>query len=515
MENKEFDDIIKKKLESLNSGSTDGSWDLFREKWEQSSASSDSGIVDSDEKESDKVDDLFDAKMKQNMRGLRMPFNSVHWVKLKAQLEAEALFKKRLFVAKTVEILMLSLIVVGILNLMPIQNEIYQIPVFDIPMVAAIQVDKATAEKHLAKSIEKSKEHSLVSDRIIEKLANLDVSSLFNKKVNKTSIKSLQEQVPESKTIKIQAILNPNLDLLFPFLLDSKLNEAIIIDKQDDHQASGIDNHITSAIQEDITPLMIPYRPLGFPDLTLGAIKSKSTEKSYVSLAIGPKVNLVNSPFDPVYQIDPYNTLNTNFNISAKVHKEIGPLELYAGLGYSKTSYEPLIIEETYKGQNQQFKKASLENIGFNTLNVPVGVKYNILDQDNYQLYASAGVNVNIIAQADYEVYDKNITTGTGSRTESTSSFKPALNSSNPEISQRALLSQKEFKNGILNGGSIRDNLYATASVGIGLIKNVTERTSIFIEPKYSHFISSQGLGPNLDKVHAVSVDLGIRYQLN
>ncbi len=513
MDNKEFDDIIKKKLESLNSGSTDDGWDLFREKWEQRSASMDSDIIDSDEKESDKVDDLFDAKMKQNMRGLRMPFNSAHWIRLKALLEAEALFKKRLFVAKTVEILMLSLIVVGILNLMPIKNEIYQIPVFDMPMVAAIQVDKATSEKHQAESLQKAKEQNLVSDRVIKKLANLDLVSLFKKAGNKASFRSYQNQSSDLKPEKLGASVNPNLQQLFPFLLDSKQNETIIIDNQEGLQV--LENIIISSIQEDITPLLIPYRPLGFPDLTLGAIKEKSDERSYISLAIGPKVNLVNSPFDPVYEIDPYNTLNTNFNISAKVHKEVGPLELYAGLGYTKTSYAPLIIEETYKNQNQQIKQASLENIGFNTLNVPVGVKYNILDQDSYQLYATAGVNVNLIAQADYELYDNDITTATGSRTESIAGFKPVANSGKPEISQRALLSQKEFKNGILNGGSLKDNLYATASVGMGLIKNVSERTSIFIEPKYSHFISSQGLGPNLDKVHAVSLDLGVRYQLN
>jgi hypothetical protein len=513
MDNKEFDDIIKKKLESLNSEGTDDGWDLFREKWEQSSASMDSDIVNSDEKESDKVDELFDAKMKQNMRGLRMPFNSAHWIKLKAQLEAEALFKKRLFVAKTVEILMLSLIVVGILNLMPIQNEIYQIPVFDMPMVAAIQVDKATSEKHQAESLQKEKVQSLVSDRLIKKLANLDLISLFKEASDKTPLKSTQKQSSDLNTKNSEELINLNLEQLFPFLQDSNQNEATTIENQEGLQV--LENSITSSLQEDLTPLIIPSRPLGFPDLTLGVINKKSDERSYISLAIGPKVNIVNSPFDPVYEIDPYNTLNTNFNITAKVHKEVGPLELYVGLGYSKTSYAPLIIEETYKNQNQQINQASLENIGFNTLNIPLGVKHNILNQDSYQLYATAGVNVNLIAQSDYELYDNDNTTATGSRTESIAGFKPAANSGKPEISQRALLSQKEFKNGILNGGSLRDNLYASASVGLGLIKNVSETTSIFIEPKYSHFISSQGLGPNLDKVHAISVDLGVRYQLN
>ncbi|MFT4533806.1 MAG: hypothetical protein ACJA1A_000381 [Saprospiraceae bacterium] len=513
MENKEFDNIIKKKLESLNSGGTDDGWELFREKWEQSSVSTNSDILDSKEKESVKVDELFDAKMKQNMRGLRMPFNSAHWVKLKALLEAEALFKKRLFVAKTVEILMLALIVVGVLNVMPIQNEIYQIPVFDVPMVAAIQVDKATAEKHQAESIQKSKKQSIVSDRVIKKLTNLDVASLFNTKPKKISIKSNQNHTSKSQNRRLETTLSPNLKLLFPFLKDSEYNKAIFIDHQVSQLPQSLDNSITGVIKKDFSPLILPNRPIGIPDMILGASKDRSDENSYLSLAIGPKINLVNSPFDPVYEIDPYNTLNTNFNITAKVHKEVGPLELYAGLGYSKTSYEPLIIEETYKNQNQQYKQTSLENIGFNTLNVPLGVKYNVLDKDNYQLYASAGVDVNFIAQTEYIVYD--IPATAAELGKSSPAIKSFINSGKPEVNRRTLLSQKEFKRGILDGGQLRDNLYATASIGVGLIRNVSENASLFIEPKYSHFMTSQGLGPNLDKVHSVSVDVGIRYQLN
>ena len=506
MNNKEFDDIIKKKLESLNSGSAVNGWDTFREKWEQSSPSS--GIVNSDKKEDPKVDELFDAKVKQNMNGLRMPLNSAHWVRLKAQLEAEALFKKRLFVAKTVEILILAFIVVGILNVMPIQNEIYQIPVFDVPMVEAIQVDKATAEKYQQDTNQKTEERSLISDKFITSLTNVDVGSFFKKEETNTSINFIQNHDSEIKSSIIAPTLNPNSKLLFPFLIEPSQKRNLT---QDNFQDQKIDQ-ITSVIQADIPQLMIPNRPIGYPDITLGSIKNKSSENSYLSLAIGPKVNLVNSPFDPVYEIDPYNTLNTNFNISARIHKELGPIEFYAGLGYSKTSYQPKIIEEIYKNQNQQYNQASLENIGFNTFNVPVGVIYNLLDKDNYQIYASAGVDVNLIAQADYEVYDL---PAAGFRGAPSTGTKPPLNSGKPEINQRALLSQKEFKNGILNGGSLRDNLYATASIGVGLIKNVSQNTSLFVEPKYSHFISSQGLGPNLDKVHAVSFDLGVRYQLN
>lgn len=502
MNNKEFDDIIKKKLESLNSSGTDGGWDTLKKKWEQSSTSVNSEF---DSEDSEHLDSLFDAKLKQNLSRLRLPNNSAHWIRLKSQLESEALFKKRLFVAKTVEVLMLALIVVGILNLMPIQNEIYKIPVTTVPMVAEIQVDKATAEKY---------ENDVISkDTRLDQL-NYKLHGFFQK--DATSVLAKNEnliQRNENRLLKKPFTLNPNLNILYPYLIHSKnITPSVesgetmyIVDETNDMQVS--------VLQDNMSQLLLPIRPLGLPDITLGSNnKVKSNEKSYVSLAIGPKVNLVNSPFDPVYEIDPYSTLNTNFNVSAKLHKELGPLEIYAGLGYSKTSYKPLIVEEIYKTQTQQYNQASLENIGFSTLNVPVGIKYNLLDQDNYKLYATAGVDVNLIAKAEYEVYDL---PATGSRTGPSAGFKPSLDRGKPEINEGALLSQKVFREGILDGGSLKDNLYATANIGVGLVKDVSETTSLFVEPKYSHFISSQGLGPNLDKLHSVSVDIGIRYQLN
>ena len=102
MNNKEFDDIIKKKLESLNSDGSEGTWDLFKEKWIKES------IPKFGSEELSSQDKDLDAKIKTDMQKLRMPFNSKHWIILKEQLELEALFKKKLFVAKSVELLVLA-----------------------------------------------------------------------------------------------------------------------------------------------------------------------------------------------------------------------------------------------------------------------------------------------------------------------------------------------------------------------------------------------------------------------
>lgn len=503
MDNKEFDDIIRERLESLNDVSGGDDWDMFRQKWEERDADTEPNSGGG------ALDESFDAKVKLNMHSLRMPFNSLHWIQLKARLEAEALFRKKLFVAKTVEILMLSLIVIAVLNIWPIQNDIYRIPVYDIPMVAEVQVEKATAEHYEKQAnIQEVKTKKAVKEifkavapsRQVMEIKN--IFKPFRQNTDFTPINNIKNSVPnkskEYKTIK---------DFHFPFL--------DIEDQWKENNSEYRDEAVLFASLVDEGPidqLDIPKRPVGFPDIVLKPKKINSEENSFVSFSIGPKVNLVNSPFDPVYKIDPYNIVNTNFNIAAKLHKELGPVEIYAGLGYHNTSYKPLIVNELYNDRESQYSETSLENIKFRTFNIPVGVKYNLVERPGFQVYAAAGVDVNLIAETEYQVRDVKVGNRANPAPSPPSSFALPQNGN---VNERSLLSQKEFNSGILDGGALRDNLYASANVGVGFIKTLTSNSSLFVEPKYNHFISSKGIGPNFDKVHGVSIDIGVRFQLN
>ena len=307
----------------------------------------------------------------------------------------------------------------------------------------------------------------------------------------------------------MEGIFN-NSSTPFPFISTPQLNTGSTIPASKKISDGSVNEPIALLQSVELNELNIPNRPIGYPDITLKPATPIKEENTYVSFSVGPKMNLINSPFDPVYEIDPYNVINTNFNISAKVQKEIGPIELYAGLGYTNTSYVPRLVDEIYEPREKQFNVASLENIKFKTFNVPVGVKHNVIETEKYQIYATAGVDMNIIADSEYIIQDVPI----GERFQPTGP-PPATSSKNEPVNSNAKLSQKEFNKGILSGGSLKDNLYATASVGLGLNWNLSNRSGIFIEPRYSHFISSKGIGPNADRVHGVSVDLGFRYQLN
>lgn len=497
MNNKEFDDIIKNRLESLNTNGSDDAWDLFKEKWEEETIHND---IDNDVQ-----DEEFDAKIKQDLSGLRVPFNSKHWIILKEQLELEALFKKKLFVAKSVELVILAFLVIGILNLWPIQKEIYQIHFYDSPMVASVPVDKATAKKfEESEQVRLSEQKAFVNSArkaVRKALVPLVPLSMQSASESNSNIDSQKDEFYQKSINPINSIESERIKI--PFIdnqnQSTRMNGPVTEEVNDSQQP------IAQILETEILELNIPIRPIGFPDLVQVNKSSAKKGNTYLSFGIGPKVNLINSPFDPVYGFDPYNTINTNFNISAKVGKEIGPLEVYAGLGYTNTSYVPRLVDEIYEPLESQFNVASLENIEFKTINVPLGVKHNIYDSEVCQLYVAGGLDLNIIADSEYIIQDKPL---------GRSQPAPPPSPKN-SVNENAKLSQKEFNKGVFSGGSLKDNLYATASVGFGLNWNVKENSGIFIEPRYSHFISSKGIGPNEDKVHGLSIDLGVRYKLN
>jgi hypothetical protein len=511
MNNKEFDDIIKKKLESLNNEGSVDDWDVFKEKWDNETTTE-----HSENEQLSKEDQDLEDRIKTNMQKLRIPFNSEHWIILKEQLELEALFKKKLFVAKSVELLILAFLVISILNLWPIQNDIYQMPVYDSPMVASIPVDKETAKKHKAQE-----EAELLNQNNAKKQIYSSTKELIERTVYSLDKLAIDPLPSSLKMIFIKNSINPKtprsieyenyihtLDFQLPFI--NNLRQKNDKEQPQEMTESEVDSKIIAPLQQnEIYKLEVPSRPIGFPDISLATKNLQKEENTYLSFALGPKMNLINSPFDPVYDIDPYNIINTNFNISAKVNKEFGPIELFAGLGYTNTSYVPRIVDETYEPRESEFNVARLKNIKFKTFNVPLGVRYNLLDSKKFQIYTKAAVEMNIIAKSEYIIQD----TPLDSRSQPAG--PPAEYSKNNEANVNSKLSQKEFNKGIFSGGSLKDNLYATASVGFGLGWNLSSKSGIFVEPRYAHFISSKGLGPNADKVHSLSIDLGFRYQLN
>ncbi|MEE9439342.1 MAG: hypothetical protein V3V14_10110 [Saprospiraceae bacterium] len=507
MRDKEFDDILKNKLEAQKSYNLTDDWETFKHKWDTAS-------TESDIESNDIFVDEFDNNVKQEFEKIRAPYNAAHWILLKIQYEEYLHFRNNLYLAKVVELSILGLLVFGMLNIWPIKKDVYNF---------------AKDSKKYALIIDDN--HSNIS--LKEDLYHTEKSKLVSKRntneVNSQAIVSNQHFEHYGKKINVDLSVTKSA-LQTSLIIDANVNGTRIaydignVERIIGNNSIGIgriDNlkqrgDVITTIEKKTffipfinikeSKIIVPIRPIVLPNMSTKQNQSIS-EKTVLNFAVGPKVNFIDSPFDPVYEIDPYNTFNTNFNISAKIEKEIGSINIYTGLGYTNTSYIPKIVREKYNEKENEINETSLENIQFKTFNVPIGVKADLFSSDTYSIYAAAGVNVCLIGIANYKVLDNPI-----------GRAKPSTFITNQNgrfnVNENTKLSQKEFSTGVFNGASLKDNLYASATLSFGCQKQISETIGLFVEPSYSHFISSEGIGPNRDKVHSFSVDLGMRYQL-
>lgn len=230
-------------------------------------------------------------------------------------------------------------------------------------------------------------------------------------------------------------------------------------------------------------------------------LKEKQPQpKKFISLAGGLTYNIIQSPYDPVYKMSPYESAASNYQITFNYGRTWDRLEAFTGLKYMHIAYAPLHIEEVYSFSIQQRKQyaITLDRNEFDVLSIPVGIRANVFKSDRHRVFAGISLDNNFVVHTDYafSVYD----------------YLNPSNSYNIErVSPSSNLSRKPFNDGIIGGGSILDNYYLSASAGIGYTFRFTKGLELAVMVDYYHTTASLGIGPNRDLVNGFSFDFGLR----
>jgi hypothetical protein len=146
-------------------------------------------------------------------------------------------------------------------------------------------------------------------------------------------------------------------------------------------------------------------------------------------------------------------------------------------------------ISEDFKGIQQDL------------LQVPLNVQYHFKNTGNWRFYGLAGASGYFITNVVYEIAFKREPT-----------FALMAPPSGDET--RTLRDEKEFPQGLLDGGSFSDNFYLAANLGLGVERFISPRWSLFFQPNYHHYLLSQGVGTNKDKFYTLSFHLGTKVSL-
>ncbi len=494
MNEKRFDDIVKGKLNDLTPKGDQDVWTFFEAK------------LDKVDNLNDESNQIFDTIVKEQLLTNHPTYKSEHWRQLKSELKTIEERKNTVFVSKILELAAIFLIFFTFIqwsdgfleeSLLPINSpDLYTTSILP-PIESNIGsngIKSIKSKETLRKSFKQTPSGSkdLLSSNIIN-LASFNMVAL------------VAEETPKGNLI----------------LMSDKKNVIELgntIDITEKAKILNVNN--ADGDQVDSKTLIEPYRSASVFTISLETRQLKTLESEFALSfpLINPKVqrnaifsisvwattdvNLINTPFDKFYSLASYKkeALNNSFGLNFSTKKS--NLELESGIGYSKRVYQPVKITEAYGVFGENYFEKSLNKISYDVVSVPFNFKYHTIHNTGWSAYIMGGAALNLVLNAEYDI------------SETLVRGRPPVGRYVPDM---ARLDRKPFIQGVLKGDSFRDNYFATVGFGFGIEKVFFRNTSFYIQPSYFRQILSAdiGIGPNKDKIHTSSLQVGFKTAIN
>jgi hypothetical protein len=167
------------------------------------------------------------------------------------------------------------------------------------------------------------------------------------------------------------------------------------------------------------------------------------------------------------------------------------------GLFFDKKTYSPADVRlKTGGNVSANAHTEELEDIKINSTQIPIQINFDVLKRKRLGIFALAGMTTHIVMQAKY---DK-------SRSFIGYALRPI-----PTIEPELEIIKPKYDDGLLASHIFSGNVYGTVNAGMGATYKITPRWSMLGQAKYQYYISSEGIGPNKDKISAYSFWLGLR----
>lgn len=212
--------------------------------------------------------------------------------------------------------------------------------------------------------------------------------------------------------------------------------------------------------------------------------------------------------FDTVVALDRY-ALGYHGGITMGIER--GRWEIESGAIYTARRYAPVPVLYVKGSLREGYFGAGLNNFELNTVTVPLNFRYNVLLRDRWRIYAMAGLSLNLVLEANYY---------TASESAYSTSFLPPPSSSEGagrgEAADIPASLERRLVKGWLEGGNFWDNTTFYGTVGTGIERYMSPQWALFSQTVYQHslFNFNGGLGPYRDRIHAMSISLGMRVRI-
>ncbi len=452
----------------------------------------------------------FDKEVHSKLGEHKAFFNDNHWLALKERLIKEENLRKKIFTTKSLEALLLLLI------LFVFQNyENYSFDKETLPNGPIVMVDPN--QTNIKENINTNSALSSVTSKAPIKLKSIDVLAYANS-VEAYTITDKNQTVVNIEPIK-NSVKNVslNIDLQNESFssndLQKKLNDEVSInDLSPNHNLFLANNVPTLNPKIKIEPIKISLPNLSNKPI----IPIHKNSQKFITTTINSGLGIAHSGYDAVYNIKGYSAYSSQFGAGVLYSIKNKNVELQTGLRYTRKTYEPSSLTEKYGDLQKGFSKISLEKISYDIVDVPLNLKFYFHQGKKISYFVKAGVNANFSLANTYTIAK-----------ESANQYQSKIAiTDGAELDKTTELSKKDFNPGILQNSSnriekndlataLKNNTFLTVTGEVGIEKQISKRNALVAGLEYNKYYLIDGFGPNKDKLSALTLNLGVKHSIN
>lgn len=481
MKDKQFDQLIKEKMERLEVPLDKGGWENFASRLDQST---EAGVPEQHESD-------FDELIFNKLHRIEAPFNPLHWTLMHKRIQAEFGWHRILLSHKIAETSLIAILIFAASHQLKNTQ-----PAMQVNPVASETIQNTTvAELPLSQINQENSfdQHHSAIRTINNSTINTSESP---KKIQKSETPLADFMAAEHATVFLP--LNPTAfnQVSLTGKKESPVTPAVLAPSSETQLPEGF-------IAQAMIPLV--YNPY----VDLESVLSLPEKETLLRIGMSGSFdyNRVITPPDPnENRLDVYDRYARGYSSGVTVGFEMGKLELETGLGYASKHYLPQQVVFVQGSLQEGFIGEGIREIELNMLSLPLNLKFHFLNREKWRVYVLAGTSLQFAFHNNYYTSTQSFTYGAS---------KPLLNSGGVS----PLEDNKDLKRGFFEGGPFKENSYLTGNLGLGIERNFSYRWSLFLQPTYQYSMDYFGLldkrlGPNKDEIRTFSVQTGIKMRL-
>ncbi len=457
MEEEKMDQLLKDKLESLETKVPKDAWKNFSEKWNDA-------LLDDHTLEEKKFDQNIHEKLNQFV----FPTNESHaWAHFHSYYSHIKRNENRIIWFKAMEVTMAVLLFFTCLHV----GVIRQVPTSQLVIVengTKGSVDKSSSISTEIKVVENNIQNKLDNtqpDGVLSKLSDIQSDDEINKLLSKKVLFEVEPIASSSATTVLKMAPVPVYSKSFPEV-------------------------------SQIPTLISRHIPISTRKIYINNILDFG--KWHLTLLTGLDGDNVFTPAYPRFKVPETIRNSSGFHLGFLLSEGAKRLETGFGFIYAHKEYNAPAVTFIQGSLRDGYTTEQLKKIQLNLLQIPVFTRFNIVHKENWRIYATLGATAQVTLSANYFI------------------VHPGFFPSSVALTGKTNSIYQNLEEGLMQGGTLIDNVFLSMDMGVGAEKMISPRTSIFAQSSYQSFVGhvSKGIGPYNDRISTVSFQSGVRINL-